>query len=79
MASAGQIMKLCAQVSESSPEQLLSLGVEAPRSLTLAAGAAMISGILAGFSQRELRISSRGLREGVLVREHSRRAPIQAA
>lgn len=78
-ASAGQIMKLCEQVRLACPEQLLALGVEAPRTLTLAAGAAVISGILVGFNQRELRISPRGLREGVLLREHSRRAPIQAA
>ncbi|HKY39188.1 MAG TPA: hypothetical protein VJN18_24790 [Polyangiaceae bacterium] len=72
-ASASQILGLCDQVSETRPEQLQACGVEPARSFTLPAGAAVISGILAGFSQRELRISPRGLREGVLLREHSRR------
>ena len=78
-ASASQVSALCDLVSEATPEELCSLGVDAPRSTTLAAGAAVVAGILAAFSQRELRISSRGLREGVLLRELSRRAPTQAA
>jgi exopolyphosphatase/pppGpp-phosphohydrolase len=40
----------------------------------LAAGAAVVSGLLAGFGQRELRISPRGLREGMILRELSQRA-----
>ena len=78
-ASASQVLKLCEQISASSPEGLCALGVDAPRSTSLAAGAAVVAGILAGLSQRELRISPRGLREGVLLRELERRAPTQAA
>jgi exopolyphosphatase/guanosine-5'-triphosphate,3'-diphosphate pyrophosphatase len=77
--STNQIASLCAVVSQSSPAGLQALGVEPTRSVTLAAGAAVIAGVLASFNQRDVRISPRGLREGVLLRELGRRAPTQAA
>jgi exopolyphosphatase / guanosine-5'-triphosphate,3'-diphosphate pyrophosphatase len=78
-ASTKQIVSLCALISQTSSAGLQAMGVEATRSITLAAGAAVISGVLAGFGQRELRFSPRGLREGVLLRELSRRATTRAA
>lgn len=77
--STDQLVSLCAQISQTSAAGLKAMGVEATRSVTLAAGAAVISGVLAAFSQRELVISPRGLREGVLLRELARSAPTQAA
>jgi exopolyphosphatase/guanosine-5'-triphosphate,3'-diphosphate pyrophosphatase len=73
-ASASQVLKLCDDLACSSPEALRARGVEAARARTLAAGASVISGLIAGFGQRELRVSPRGLREGVVLRELSRRA-----
>ncbi|HEY6080554.1 MAG TPA: hypothetical protein VIW29_17190 [Polyangiaceae bacterium] len=73
-ASAPQVLKLCTRLGELEPAELQGLGVDKARSKTLAAGAAVVAGILAGLNQRELRISPRGLREGLLLRELSRRA-----
>jgi exopolyphosphatase / guanosine-5'-triphosphate,3'-diphosphate pyrophosphatase len=73
-ASAGQVLKLCEELSTSSPEALLKRGVDRHRAQSLAAGAAVTAGLVAGFGQREVRISPRGLREGVVLRELSRRA-----
>lgn len=78
-ASTAQVLGLCERLVQSSPQELCALGVEPARAANLAAGAAVISGILAGFGEREVRVSPRGLREGVLLREVQRRAPIQAA
>lgn len=78
-ASASQVLELCCRISACSPADLCALGVDAARSTSLAAGAAVVAGILAAFGQHELRISPRGLREGVLLRELARRAPTQAA
>lgn len=78
-ASTGQVLELCHRVRAASPADLVEMGVDAARSVSLATGAAVVAGILAGFKQRELRISPRGLREGVLLRELKRRAPTQAA
>jgi exopolyphosphatase / guanosine-5'-triphosphate,3'-diphosphate pyrophosphatase len=78
-ASASQVLELCCRISACSPADLCALGVDASRSTSLAAGAAVVAGILAAFGQHELRISPRGLREGVLLRELARRAPTQAA
>jgi exopolyphosphatase/guanosine-5'-triphosphate,3'-diphosphate pyrophosphatase len=75
-----QVVKLCARLGELNPAELQSLGVDAARSSSLAAGAAVVAGILAGLNQRELRISPRGLREGLLLRELARRlSPTRAA
>lgn len=73
-ASAGQVLKLCEELSDSSPERLMKRGVDKHRAQSLAAGAAVTAGLVAGFGQREVRISPRGLREGVILRELSRRA-----
>jgi exopolyphosphatase/pppGpp-phosphohydrolase len=48
---------------------LAERGVDKARSLTLSAGAAVVSGMLAGLGQQRLRVSPRGLREGVILRE----------
>ena len=77
-ASTSQLLQLCDDLCESTPEALVARGVDQHRSKSLAAGAAVISGLLAGFGQRELRISPRGLREGVLLRELSERATVAA-
>lgn len=73
-ASTGQVLKLCEELSESSVEKLLKRGVDKNRAESLAAGAAVTAGLVAGFGQREVRISPRGLREGMILRELSRRA-----
>jgi len=73
-ASAGQVLKLCDELIHSSPEKLVKRGVDKHRAQSLAAGAAVTAGLVAGFGQREVRISPRGLREGVILRELSRRA-----
>jgi len=73
-ASAAQVQALCAALTASSTDALLARGVERPRAPVLGAGAAVISGLLAGLGLRELRVSPRGLREGVILRELSRRA-----
>jgi exopolyphosphatase/guanosine-5'-triphosphate,3'-diphosphate pyrophosphatase len=73
-ASAGQVLKLCEELSQCSPEQLVKRGVDKHRAQSLAAGAAVAAGLIAGFGQREVRISPRGLREGVILRELTRRA-----
>ncbi len=78
-ASTSQVHKLCTRLRELKPSELQRLGVDEARSTTLAAGAAVVAGILAGLNQRELRISPRGLREGLLLRELSRQTPIWAA
>jgi len=72
--SASQMLKLCEALSDSSFKQLLARGVERNRAMSLAAGAAVVAGIVAGFGERDVRISPRGLREGVILRELSRRA-----
>jgi len=73
-ASTSQVLELCEELARLPPQALVERGVERERATTLAAGAAVISGLLAGFGQRELRISPRGLREGVILRELSQRA-----
>lgn len=78
-ASAKQVRELCDELCLSPRTQLLRRGVEAARAETLGLGAAVISGVIAGFGQRQLRISPRGLREGVILRELMRPAPTRAA
>jgi exopolyphosphatase / guanosine-5'-triphosphate,3'-diphosphate pyrophosphatase len=73
-ASASQVLQLCEELSTSSYEALRKRGVDGHRAHSLAAGAAVIAGLVAGVGQREVRISPRGLREGVILRELSRRA-----
>jgi len=77
-ASTHQMLQLCEDLCELAPEALVARGVDQHRSTTLSAGAAVVSGLLAGLGQRELRISPRGLREGVLLRELSQRATAAA-
>lgn len=69
-----QVLRLCDELSRLPPEQLVSRGVDRARSVTLAAGAAVISGLLAGMGSEQLRISPRGLREGVIFHELARSA-----
>jgi exopolyphosphatase/guanosine-5'-triphosphate,3'-diphosphate pyrophosphatase len=78
-ASTAQVVELCERLSEASPTSLLELGVDETRASTLGAGAAVVAGVLQGFGQRELRVSPRGLREGLLLRELARQAPHRAA
>lgn len=73
-ASTTQVLGLCEELARMPREALMARGVERERATTLAAGAAVVSGLLAGFGQRELRISPRGLREGMILRELSQRA-----
>ncbi len=73
-ASAGQVLSLCDELGQLPRAELLKRGVDRERATTISAGAAVISGLVAGFGQRELRISPRGLREGVILRELSERA-----
>ncbi len=76
---ATQVLSVCYALAELSPQELRQLGVQPTRATTLAAGAAVLSGVLAGLGQPELRIASGGLREGVLLRELARHAPTRAA
>jgi exopolyphosphatase/guanosine-5'-triphosphate,3'-diphosphate pyrophosphatase len=78
-ASATQVVRLCEEVARLSPSALQRAGVEATRSTTLATGAAVISGIISGLGQWNVRISPRGLREGLLLRELSARSAHRAA
>jgi exopolyphosphatase/guanosine-5'-triphosphate,3'-diphosphate pyrophosphatase len=78
-ASATQVILLCEEVARLSPSGLQRAGVEAARSTTLATGAAVISGIISGLGQWNVRISPRGLREGLLLRELSARSAYRAA
>lgn len=73
-ASTGQVLELCEELARLPREALLARGVDRDRATNLPAGATVIAGLLAGFGQRELRISPRGLREGVILRELSQRA-----
>jgi len=73
-ASTAQVLGLCQDLARLPVPALRARGVDRQRATTLAAGAAVLSGLLAGFGQRELRISPRGLREGVILRELSLRA-----
>jgi exopolyphosphatase/guanosine-5'-triphosphate,3'-diphosphate pyrophosphatase len=73
-ASTTQVLELCEELARLPREALIARGVDRERATTLAAGAAVVSGLLAGFGQRELRISPRGLREGLILRELSQRA-----
>ena len=73
-ASTTQVLELCEELARLPREALIARGVDRERATTLAAGAAVVSGLLAGFGQRELRISPRGLREGMILRELSQRA-----
>jgi len=73
-ASTTKVQALCEELAGLSIESLKARGVERMRAPVLAAGATVISGLLAGLGMRELRISPRGLREGVILRELSRRA-----
>jgi exopolyphosphatase / guanosine-5'-triphosphate,3'-diphosphate pyrophosphatase len=77
-ASTPQLLQLCDELGAAAPEALRARGVDRHRSIGLAHGAAVVSGLLAGFGQRELRISPRGLREGVLLRELNERATVAA-
>lgn len=78
-ASAGQLLKLCQELQGSSPDQLQRRGVAVARASTLAAGAAVVAGVVLGLGQAQLRISPRGLREGVILRDLSRRKRTAAA
>lgn len=73
-ASSRQVLALCDELGRMPRGELLKRGVDRDRANTLSAGAAVISGLVAGFGQHELRISPRGLREGVILRELSARA-----
>jgi exopolyphosphatase/guanosine-5'-triphosphate,3'-diphosphate pyrophosphatase len=77
--SAGRFLRLCEELAQLNPAQLMKRGADASRAMNLAAGAAVLGGLVAGFGQHEVRISPRGLREGVLLRELSQRAPTRAA
>lgn len=73
-ASTAQVLGLCQDLAQQPAAALRARGVDRERATTLAAGAAVVAGLLAGFGQRELRISPRGLREGVILRELSPQA-----
>ena len=73
-ASTGQVLELCEELARLPRKALIARGVDRERAPNLAAGATVIAGLLAGFGQRELRISPRGLREGVILRELAQRA-----
>jgi exopolyphosphatase/guanosine-5'-triphosphate,3'-diphosphate pyrophosphatase len=77
--NATELISLCEWLSTLSPSELTARGVDPRRSATLPVGAAVLAGIVAGFGQRDVAISPRGLREGVLLRELDRRAPTVAA
>ncbi len=69
----------CAELSRMSSAELLSLGVEDKRADTLAAGCAVLWGLLTAFGASDIRVSPGGLREGVIFRELGRRAAERAA
>jgi exopolyphosphatase/guanosine-5'-triphosphate,3'-diphosphate pyrophosphatase len=71
-ASTGQVLALCDELGRTSTAGLVARGVDRQRATTLAAGASVIAGLVAGLGERQLRISPRGLREGVILRDLSR-------
>lgn len=77
--STKQVRELCDELCVMPRTQLLRRGVAAARAETLGLGAAVIAGLVAGLGQRRLRISPRGLREGMILRELMSPAPICAA
>jgi exopolyphosphatase/guanosine-5'-triphosphate,3'-diphosphate pyrophosphatase len=74
-----QMLSLCHELSELTPAELRQQGVHPERASVLAAGAAVISGVISALGPGELCVSSGGLREGVLLRELSERVPPRAA
>jgi exopolyphosphatase/guanosine-5'-triphosphate,3'-diphosphate pyrophosphatase len=78
-ASTKLMRELCDELCLAPRAQLVRRGVDPARAETLGVGAAVLSGLVAGFGQRKLRISPRGLREGVILHELMRRAPTRAA
>jgi exopolyphosphatase / guanosine-5'-triphosphate,3'-diphosphate pyrophosphatase len=73
-ASATQLVRLCEQLAGLSRSELVSAGVDRERALVLPVGAAVIAGVVAGLGQWNLRISPRGLREGLMLHQLSARA-----
>jgi exopolyphosphatase/guanosine-5'-triphosphate,3'-diphosphate pyrophosphatase len=63
---------VCAELARMTPSELLALGVEDKRADTLAAGCAVLWGLLAAFGASDVRVSPGGLREGVLLRDLDR-------
>ncbi len=78
-ASAIQLERLCEEVARLSRSELEAAGVDAQRAKMLPAGAAVVSGIMSGLGQWNVRISPRGLREGLLLRELSTKTAHRAA
>ncbi len=68
-ASVARVLELCHQLCAASEQSLLALGVEPARAVSLSSAAAVVAGVVAALGQREVRISPRGLREGVILRE----------
>lgn len=77
--SDSQVVRLAEDISRASPRQLRALGVDSDRIATLPGGAAIAAGVMAGFGSWDLRISPRGLREGLLLRELALEARHRAA
>jgi exopolyphosphatase/guanosine-5'-triphosphate,3'-diphosphate pyrophosphatase len=73
-ASAMQVVRVCEELSGLRVSDLIFAGVEPERAKTLPTGAAVIAGVIAGLGQWQVRISPRGLREGVMLRQLSQRA-----
>jgi exopolyphosphatase/guanosine-5'-triphosphate,3'-diphosphate pyrophosphatase len=71
---AKEVISVCSMLAEMKPEQLRRLGVSPERAPNLAAGSAVVSGVLSAMAVREVCISRWGLREGVLLREVTSRA-----
>lgn len=67
-----QLTSLCRELSSLSPAALVARGVDSTRARSLPIGALVIAGLIEGLGHDQLRISPRGLREGVLLRELSR-------
>jgi exopolyphosphatase/guanosine-5'-triphosphate,3'-diphosphate pyrophosphatase len=73
-ASAAHMQALCEELVRAPTNELLARGVNPLRAPVLGAGAAVISRLLTGLGLRDVSVSPRGLREGVILRELARRA-----
>lgn len=64
-----QLARLCHELSSLSPAALALRGVDSARARSLPVGALVIAGLIDGLGHDQIRISPRGLREGVVLRE----------
>ncbi|MGC4092179.1 MAG: hypothetical protein QM756_30715 [Polyangiaceae bacterium] len=73
--SASALRRVSGEIAASSADELRARGVDTQRADMLGYGASVLSALVDAFDVTSLRISPRGLREGLLLREFSRVTP----